>query len=81
MSQFANGFCSSLLATIAIWFWLKFIWPRIRDQALYNGVRVEGTWEIIEVRDGKQKRVGNIELAQKGCQVQCALIWVVGGVR
>jgi hypothetical protein len=66
MMNFIAGVAASILATIIVYLVTKIGWPIFSDRALYKGVRVDGFWEILELRNGKQQRVGKIELKQNG---------------
>lgn len=66
MLNFILGIITSLIATGLIALVKKFAWPTFRDKCLYKGIRVEGKWDIIEIRNGKNVNVGNIELTQHG---------------
>jgi hypothetical protein len=65
-NNFLTGVISSLTATAIVAVMFKWAWPTFKDKCLYNGVRVDGSWEIMEVRNGKQTKVGRIELKQHG---------------
>ncbi|SDJ46050.1 hypothetical protein SAMN04488540_108113 [Ferrimonas sediminum] len=60
------GVFASIVATVVVAIIVKWIWPDFKDRSLYNGIRVEGIWEIIELRNGKNVKVGQIELTQQG---------------
>jgi hypothetical protein len=65
-NNFLIGVISSLTATAIVAVMFKWVWPNFKDKYLYNGVRVDGSWDIMEVRNGKQTKVGRIELKQHG---------------
>lgn len=66
MVDFLIGALASIAATVLIAIVVKWAWPSFKDKCLYNGVRVAGTWEIVEVRNSKNVKVGKIELTQQG---------------
>lgn len=66
MNEFVMGILTSTVATVLIAVMVKCVFPYVKDQCLYNGIRVVGTWNITEFRNGKNVRVGQIELKQKG---------------
>lgn len=66
MMDFLIGALASITATALIAVVVKWVWPSFKDKCLYNGVRVEGTWDIIEERNSKNVKVGKIELTQQG---------------
>ncbi|WP_090365348.1 hypothetical protein [Ferrimonas sediminum] len=66
MNEFLMGVFASIVATVVVAIIVKWIWPDFKDRSLYNGIRVEGIWEIIELRNGKNVKVGQIELTQQG---------------
>jgi hypothetical protein len=66
MTEFFMGVLSSMVATALIAAVVKWGWPSFKDRCLYNGVRIAGSWEITEVRNGKNVKVGRIELKQQG---------------
>jgi hypothetical protein len=69
MIDFLIGFFSSIAATVAIAVLVKWAWPSFQDKCLYNGVRVDGSWEIFESRDEKHVKVGRLELRQIGRRI------------
>ena len=66
MSDFAIGFASSLAATIFCVVVAKYAWPAFQNKAFYRGVRVSGSWDIYEDRDGESHCVGRLKLSQAG---------------
>lgn len=66
MNEFLLGVLASIVATALVAIVVKWIWPSFKDRCLYNGIRVVGAWEITEVRNGKNIKVGRIELTQQG---------------
>lgn len=60
------GVLASIVATALIAVIVKWIWPSFKDRCLYNGIRVAGSWDITEVRNGSNVKVGRIELKQQG---------------
>lgn len=69
MSDFLVGFLSSITATFSIAVMVKYVWPAFKNKCLYNGVRVDGKWDIFELRNNKNTKVGRIELNQNGRNV------------
>ncbi|MPS35482.1 MAG: hypothetical protein E2593_09335 [Stenotrophomonas sp.] len=69
MSSFWAGVISSIVATGIIYVTKVFLWPAFRNKALYRGVRIDGSWEIVEQRNEKTVRVGKIVLKQTGGNV------------
>lgn len=69
MLNFFGGVISSIAATILIYLATRQWWPAVSNGALYKGIRVDGSWEIIETRDNKQKVVGKISLKQTGGRI------------
>lgn len=69
MTGFLLGVISSIVATGFIAIVVKWAWPSFKDKCLYNGVRVDGAWEITEVRNGRNVKVGKIEIKQQGRRV------------
>lgn len=65
MNDFVHGFLSSVTAALFIAVTVKWVWPAIRAR-VYSGIKVNGKWEIVEVRNGKNVTVGTIELHQSG---------------
>ena len=68
MNQFILGFLSSAAATIFIAVVVKWVWPALKAR-VYSGIKVDGTWEIVEERSGRNVTVGTIELQQSGSVV------------
>ncbi|WP_414161537.1 hypothetical protein ACMGG9_15355 [Serratia sp. BNK-10] len=66
MMNFLLGVFSSIIATGVIVFFGKFLWPNFKDRCLYHGVRVTGSWDVYEVRNGEDVKSGKIELKQQG---------------
>lgn len=66
MQDFFIGVASGIFTVIVIYVTTKHLWPAFRNTALYNGVRIDGTWEILEQRNGKQQRAGKITFKQTG---------------
>ncbi|MEQ1149700.1 hypothetical protein ABLT74_06060, partial [Acinetobacter johnsonii] len=66
MSEFLLGVLASILASAIIAIIVKWIWPNLKDKCLYDGVRIAGAWDITELRNGKNIKVGKIELIQQG---------------
>lgn len=66
MTEFLMGVFASIMAIVLIAIMVRWIWPSFKDRCLYNGIRVVGSWDIIEVRNGNNIEVGRIELKQQG---------------
>ncbi|MEC4724553.1 hypothetical protein HWQ46_03195 [Shewanella sp. D64] len=66
MSDFLVGVLSSVTATIIIAVIVKWIWPAFKNKCLYNGIRIDGEWDIVELRNNKNTKVGRIKLNQDG---------------
>jgi hypothetical protein len=66
MSDFLVGVLSSITATIFIAVIVKWIWPAFKNKCLYNGIRVDGEWDIVELRNNINNKVGRIKLNQDG---------------
>jgi len=69
MENFLVGVISSLSATLVLAVIVKWGWPTFQDQCLYQGVRVDGEWDIIEMRDGKTIKVGSVIFNQTGRKI------------
>jgi len=69
MMNFFAGVVSSIIAALIVYLFSKHFWPVFSDSVLYRGVRVDGTWEILEQRDGRQRRVGKIQFKQAGSRI------------
>jgi hypothetical protein len=69
MVNFLLGVLSSIVAAVIGWLGTKVVWPHFEDKVLYKGIRVDGVWEIYEIREGSQRKVGEITLRQQGNQV------------
>lgn len=69
MIEFLKGVGSSCAAAAIIAVVVKWVWPRFQDSCLYKGIRVDGTWDIHEIRNEKQTKAGRIELKQAGRRV------------
>lgn len=66
MGGFLSGVLASIVAAALIAIIVKSVWPAFQNRCLYNGIRVAGVWEIIEARNGRDVKVGKIELTQQG---------------
>ena len=66
MDNFLIGVASSLTAAFVAWLAVKCGWPAFQDRVLYKGIRVAGTWNIVEERNGRRVTVGQIEIRQRG---------------
>lgn len=69
MTNFIAGVISSIVAAFIIYVFIRHLWPAFRNKALYQGVRIEGVWEIVEQRSANPVRVGKIVLEQTGSDV------------
>ena len=69
MTSFIVGVGSSIAAVALIYVFTKHLWPAFRNKAVYQGVRVDGSWEIVEKRSEDSVRVGKIVLKQTGSDV------------
>lgn len=68
--DFLLSIISSLAATALVVLLGKFLWPHFKDKCLYQGVRIAGTWEIYEIRNGVELNSGRIEITQLGCVIK-----------
>lgn len=59
------NFMIGVLATIVGAGLIK-AWPAVQDRLLYKGIRIAGTWEIVEEQRGKHTKTGQIHLKQCG---------------
>ena len=66
MTNFFMGVLSSLSAAAVIAALAKWAWPNFKDKCLYDGIRIDGSWDITELRNGKQIKSGRLELKQVG---------------
>ncbi|MGP2415842.1 hypothetical protein ACTUSQ_16955 [Pantoea ananatis] len=66
MLSFLLGVISSIVATVIIYLTVKVALPNLKDKWLYNGVRVSGTWDVYEERNGMKIKSGTLELTQLG---------------
>lgn len=66
MNDILTGVLGSIIATILIAIAVKWIWPDFQNKCLYRGVRVDGAWDIFEVRDSNDVKSGKLELKQRG---------------
>lgn len=69
MIEFLMGVISSIVASGIIAALVKWGWPSFKDKCLYDGVRIAGSWDISELRNGKKVKAGRIELRQQGCVI------------
>lgn len=67
--EFVAGVVSSIVAALLVYVFKVYLWPAFKSFALYKGIRVDGSWEIFENRDGKQKLVGKIKIKQTGSSI------------
>lgn len=65
MNDFALGLSSSVAATVFIAVVVEWVWPALKAR-VYSGIKVDGKWEIVEERNGRNVTVGTIELRQSG---------------
>jgi len=63
------GIFGSIIATGIIAFVTQWLWPNFSDKWLYRGVRIEGSWDVIEERNGESVIAGRLELKQQGCRL------------
>jgi len=68
MGNFILGVFASFVAT-GIYVIIKWAIPYLKDKYFYDGVRIDGTWEITEVRNDNLVKVGRLELKQNGRRV------------
>ena len=66
MFEFSLAILAGIVTTIIIAVVSKWLWPSFQDRCLYKGIRISGTWEISETRNGKNVKSGKINLTQKG---------------
>lgn len=66
MLSFLLGVLSSLVATGIIYLVARVALPNLKDKWLYNGVRVSGSWDVYEERNGINIKSGTLELKQIG---------------
>ncbi|HSZ57765.1 MAG TPA: hypothetical protein VK797_19030 [Tepidisphaeraceae bacterium] len=69
MLSFVFGVFSSITAALIGWFAVRRVWPFIQDRMLYNGIRIDGIWDICSLKDGKEEVVGKLELFQQGSRI------------
>ena len=69
MARFFLGVLSSIVAAIVGWVVVKILWPYFVDKVLYKCIRVDGVWEIYDIRNDKQEKVGTLELKQQGSRL------------
>jgi len=70
MRDFILGVGSSVAATTLVWWFVKLLLPYLQDKFFYRGVRVDGMWDIVEVRDGQRKSVGKMTLEPRGSRIR-----------
>lgn len=70
MANFVLGVISSIVAAAIVWTVTQLFIPYLVDRLIYKGIRVTGTWDIIESRDGEDRVVGEIVLEQMGSKVK-----------
>lgn len=66
ITGFWIGVLSSLTATTILYVVFKCAWPSFKDKCLYSGVRVAGSWDVTEERNGEVTKSGRIDLEQTG---------------
>lgn len=69
MDTFIIGVLTSLVAAALYTAIVNYAWPTFQDRALYKGIRIAGTWNIVEQRNGMRTKVGQIQLKQTGRRV------------
>lgn len=69
MMNLVPGVVASILAIILAWLATKVAWPHFQDRIFYKGVRVDGVWDICDVRDGSERKTGSLTLRQQGSKV------------
>ena len=69
MDSFVVGVASSLAAAVLYALIVRYAWPTFQNRVLYKGIRVAGSWDIFEQRNGKRKKVGQIKLKQSGRRI------------
>ncbi|HIE9168163.1 hypothetical protein KFA93_04355 [Klebsiella pneumoniae] len=70
MMSLLVGVMGSIIAAGVITLVAKWIWPNFSDTCLYKGVRVDGSWDVTEERNGSSATVGRLELKQRGCRLR-----------
>lgn len=70
LSGFILGVRSSIVATGIVACWTGYGWPTVRNFMTYNGIRVSGSWTIVEQRDGVEVEVGSLVLKQFGAELR-----------
>src|SRR5262245_11850596 len=68
MVNFLLGIVASIVAGVVGWVTTKILWPYFEDKVLYKGVRVDGAWEIHEVRNGTR---GIIAVELRSSSLEC----------
>lgn len=69
MDTFVGGVATSLTAAALYAIIVRLAWPAFQDRVLYNGIRIAGTWDIVEHRNGERIKVGQIKLKQSGRRI------------
>ncbi|HEX8342387.1 MAG TPA: hypothetical protein VF624_15900 [Tepidisphaeraceae bacterium] len=69
MLNFVVGVITSIVAAPLIWLGAKVVWPHVADRLLYKGIRIEGVWEIHEIRQDSLRHIGELTLRQTGSRV------------
>ncbi len=69
MVNFMLGVMSSLAAAGLVWVSTRLVWPYVTAKVLYKGVRIDGVWEIYDVKDGAQRKTGLLTLRQQGSRL------------
>src|SRR5262249_42760278 len=57
---------ASIVAAGLIYGVTNVFWPYFVDKIFYKGIRVDGIWEIYDIRDSSKRRTGIITLRQRG---------------
>ncbi len=69
MDTFIGGVATSLTAAALYTIIVRLAWPAFQDRVLYKGICIAGVWDIVEQRNGKRTKVGQIALKQSGRRI------------
>jgi hypothetical protein len=69
MFGFVEGVATSIVAAFLVWLFVTIVWPTFQDKVLYSGVRIDGVWDICEMRADELKIVGKVTFQQKGSRI------------
>ena len=69
MTDFGLGILASVVAAIVVAI-ASLTWKWLKNRFFYKGVRVNGTWDVFEDRDGKRVNSGKLKLQQSGSFVK-----------